>query len=114
MQKRITAVLLSAFVLPGMGQLYKGEKVKGAVFLTLVNMFFLAALFLVLKNMGKFLLTAKISGPDEALRVLETIRQGSPETGWLLAGFVLLWFAAVIDAARPLKAADNSYPVENV
>lgn len=106
MQKRITAVLLSAFVLPGMGQLYKGEKVKGAIFLTLVNIFFLSALFLVLKNMGKFLVTAKISGPDEALRVLETIRQGSPEIGWLLAGFVILWLAAVVDAARPVKKGE--------
>ena len=108
MKKRITAVLLSAFVLPGMGQLYKGDKAKGAIFLTLVNIFFLSALFLVLKNMGKFLVTAKISGPDQALRVLETIRQSSPEIGWLLTAFLILWFAAVIDAALPVKHPDSN------
>ena len=71
MKINIKALLLSAFLLPGIGQLYKGEKVKGAVFLVLVNFFLLAALLVVLKNMGNFLLTARISGPEEALKLLD-------------------------------------------
>lgn len=99
MQRNIKAVLLSALVLPGLGQLYKGDKIKGAVFLILVNIFLLLALFLVLKGMGSFLLTARISGPGEAQKVLETIKQSYPQINWLLAGFVGLWVAAVVDAA---------------
>ena len=99
MTLHIKAMLLSAFLLPGIGQLYKGEKIKGAFFLVLVNMFLLAALFLVMKKMGSFLLTARVAGPDEALKLLDTITRSSPEIGWLLAGFTLLWGFAVVDAA---------------
>lgn len=103
MKINIKAALLSAFLLPGIGQLYKGEKVKGAVFLVLVNIFLLASLFLVLKKMGRFLVTARISGPQEALKLLDSITASSPEIGWLLAGFALLWGIAVVDAAKPGK-----------
>ena len=99
----IKAMLLSAFVLPGIGQLYKGEKVKGAVFLVLVNIFLLVALFIVLQKMGGFLVTARLSGPQEALNLLDTITKSSPEIGWLLSGFTLLWGIAVVDAAKPAK-----------
>jgi hypothetical protein len=100
MKINIKAMLLSALLLPGIGQLYKGEKVKGAVFLVLVNIFLLAALFIVLKKMGGFLLTARVAGPEEALKLLDAITRSSPEIGWLLAGFTLLWGAAVVDAAK--------------
>ena len=62
-------------------------------------MFLLAALFLVMKKMGSFLLTARVAGPEEALKLLDTITRSSPEIGWLLAGFTLLWGFAVVDAA---------------
>ena len=100
MRINIKAMLLSAFLLPGIGQLYKGEKVKGAVLLVLVNIFLLAALFVVLKKMGAFLLTARVSGTEEALKLLDSITRSSPEIGWLLAGFTLLWGVAVVDAAK--------------
>jgi hypothetical protein len=99
----IKALLLSAFVLPGIGQLYKGDKVKGAVLLVLVNIFLLAALFTVLRKMGSFLVTARISGPQEALNLLDGITKSSPEIGWLLTGFALLWGVAVVDAAMPTR-----------
>ena len=103
MRLNIKALLLSAFLLPGIGQLYKGEKIKGAVFLTLVNIFLLAALLIVMKKMGSFLVTARISGPQEALKLLDSITGSSPEIGWLLTGFTVLWGIAVVDAAKPVK-----------
>jgi hypothetical protein len=103
MKINVKAMLLSALLLPGIGQLYKGEKVKGAVLLVLVNIFLLAALFIVLKKMGNFLLTARMSGPAEALQLLDTITRTSPEIGWLLTGFALLWGVAVVDAAKVKK-----------
>jgi len=96
-------MLLSAFLLPGIGQLYKGERVKGGIFLVLVNIFLIASLMIVLKKMGSFLVTARISGPQEALNLLDTITKNSPEIGWLLSGFTLLWGIAVVDAAKPAR-----------
>jgi len=107
MNKSVKALLLSAFLLPGMGQLYKGEKVKGAVFLVLVNIFLLASIFIVLKKMGAFLLTVRISGREEALKLLESITTSSPEIGWLLAGFAILWGASVVDAAMSPRKPDK-------
>jgi hypothetical protein len=110
MTKNIKALLLSAFLLPGIGQLYKGEKVKGAVFLVLVNIFLLASIFIVLKKMGAFLLTARVSGREEALKLLESITASSPEIGWLLAGFAIIWGVAAVDAAMPAKKQDEIEP----
>jgi hypothetical protein len=106
MNINIKAVLLSAFILPGIGQLYKGEKVKGAVFLVLVNILLLASIFIVMKKMGSFLLTARISGSEEALKLLERITASSPEIGWLLSGFAVLWGVSVVDAAISAKKQD--------
>ena len=106
MKTNIKAVMLSAFILPGIGQLYKGEKVKGAVFLFLVNIFLLASVVIVMKKMGSFLLTARISGSEEALKLLESIAASSPEIGWLLSGFAILWGVAVVDAAISAKKQD--------
>lgn len=97
------AALLSAFILPGIGQLYKGERVKGGIFLLLVNIFMLLSLFIVFKKMGSFLVTARVSGAQEALALLDNITKTSPEVGWLLTGFTLLWGISVVDAARPTK-----------
>jgi len=49
------ALLLSAFIIPGLGQLYKGDKIKGAVIICLVNVFLLAALFMVLQGAGQMI-----------------------------------------------------------
>lgn len=106
MNIKIKAVLLSAFILPGIGQLYKGEKVKGVVFLVLVNIFLLAAFFIVLRKMGSFLATARISGSQEAMKLLENITASSPEIGWLLSGFAVVWGVAVVDAAMSAKKQD--------
>ena len=114
MKLNIKAMLLSAFLLPGIGQLYKGEKVKGGVFLVLVNIFLLAALFVVMKKMGSFLLTAQSAGTTEAMKLLETITRSSPEIGWLLSGFAMLWGIAVVDAAMEKPSHKKTATVENV
>lgn len=113
MKINIKAALLSAFILPGIGQLYKGDRVKGAIMLVLVNIFMLLSLFLVLRKMGSFLITARVSGPQEALLLLDNITKTSPEIGWLLTGFALLWGIGVVDAAKPSKPEPGN-PIVNV
>ena len=101
-------MLLSAFILPGLVQLYKWERIKGAICLVLVNIFLLAALFIVMKGMGSFLLTAKVSGPEAALDLLDKVRNDSPLVTILMTGFVFLWFASVVDALLATPSGDDS------
>jgi hypothetical protein len=58
--------------------------------------------------MGSFLATARISGPQEALNLLDSITKSSPEIGWLLSGFALLWGIAVVDSVIPGKKKPTS------
>jgi len=37
------------------------------------------------------------------LNLLDAITKSSPEIGWLLSGFTLLWGVAVVDAAKPAR-----------
>ncbi len=94
----VKAGILSAFVLPGLGQLYKGARIKGGILIGLVNIFLLAALFLVMKGMGNLLVTARLSGMDAAGKVLDRLRDQSPAGRLLLAAFFAVWAYGVIDA----------------
>lgn len=99
MKTNLKALLLSALVLPGLGQLYKGEKIKGAVIICLVNVFLLAALFLVLQGAGQ-IIAGKAVGTTDPSALLATLRGKSPAARWLLAGFFGIWIFGVFDAAR--------------
>jgi hypothetical protein len=95
----LKATLLSAFVLPGLGQLYKGAKIKGGIIIALVNIFLLIALYLVLKGMGELLVTARLSGMAAAEQVIAGMKGGQgPAVRILLASFSALWVYSVIDA----------------
>jgi hypothetical protein len=95
----LKATLLSAFVLPGLGQLYKGARVKGGIILALVNIFLLVALYQVLKGMGELLVTARLSGMSAAEQVIAGLRGGQGPTDCiLLTAFFALWFYSVVDA----------------
>lgn len=99
MNQNIKAAFLSAFLLPGLGQLAKGDRLKGGIFIVLVNIFLLAALFLLLRGMGPVLLAAKTGGSADIVKTIETIRENSPGARWILWGFGALWLAGVLDAA---------------
>lgn len=105
MKLHVKAALLSAFVLPGLGQLYKGAKVKGGIILVIINLFLLVALFLVLQGMGEFLVTARFSGMAAAEKVIDTLKGGQgPAVRILLAAFTGLWIYSVVDALTGKKA----------
>lgn len=94
----IKAAILSAFVLPGLGQLSKGDRLKGGIIIVFVNIFLLAALFVVMRGMGEFIVSAKVTGASDAARILDTLQRNSPAARWLLAAFFSLWAYAVADA----------------
>jgi len=106
MKIHVKAALLSAFVLPGLGQLYKGDRVKGVIIIVLVNVFLLLALFLVLREMAPLIIAARISGEFDASRVLEHLQTAGPTARLLLAAFCGLWLYGLIDAALGKKAKE--------
>ena len=106
MAKRFKGVALSAFVLPGLGQLYLGRRVKGGVMLLFDNIFILAALFVALRSAGK-LLVARTGGGLDAEKVLSSIQADAPYARWILGGFLILWIYGVVDAALDKGRSNN-------
>ena len=62
MKRTITALLLSALVLPGLGQLYLGRKARGAVVILLINLLLLLTVFVLLKGLSPVIASKMISG----------------------------------------------------
>ncbi len=98
MKLNVKAALLSAFVLPGLGQVVKGERVKGGILIALANIFLLGAFFLILKGMGPVLLEAQLAGSVDANAIAQKLAAGAPAARVLLACFAALWCFAVVDA----------------
>ncbi|KAF0221343.1 MAG: hypothetical protein FD174_481 [Geobacteraceae bacterium] len=107
MKVNIKAALLSAFVLPGLGQLHKGDRAKGIVMIVLVNVFLLVALFLVMQGLGPIFLSVQLSGTAGAAKALEHIQDKTPGAKWLLTVFFGLWLYGVIDAAKGKEEKDD-------
>ena len=98
MNKRLKCVALSAFVLPGLGQLCLGRRLKGGLMVLLDNVFILGALFIALRSAGKLMLAGR-SGALDAEKVLSGIQTDAPYARWMLGAFLLLWIYGVVDAA---------------
>ena len=99
MKINIKAALLSALVFPGLGQLYKGERVKGVILLVWVNILLLVLFCLILQQLMPLILSSQESGATDATKILERLRHGGPLVRLLLAAFGGLWFYSWIDAA---------------
>ena len=106
MLKKWKFVALSAFVLPGLGQLCLGRRVKGGVMILLDNVFILAALYIALRSVGKLMLAGG-GRPLDAEKLLAGVRADSPYAFWVLGGFLLLWVYAVVDAALDRGESNN-------
>lgn len=98
MRLNVKKALLSAFVLPGLGQLMNGRKVKGGIIIFLVNIFILIALAFVAQGMAKLYLAPRQPGVSEVMRTLGEIRTGTPGAKWALSFFFCLWCYSVADA----------------
>jgi hypothetical protein len=106
MQNKWKTVALSAFVLPGLGQLYAGRKVKGGLMIMLDNVFILAGLFIALRTVGK-LMAAKGSQNVTPDQVLSSIRADNPFANWVLGAFLVLWVYGVVDAIVDKGGSNN-------
>lgn len=100
MSRTVRALLLNAFVLPGLGQLYLGRKVAGIALILLVNLLLLLALFVVLKGASPLIAAKMTSGSLGSAEVLAALEGVSGYGRALLCAFVVVWGYALIDLFR--------------
>ncbi len=102
MNKKLTALLLSALVLPGLGQLYLGRKMVGGIIIVLVNLVLLLALFVLLRGLSP-VIASQIAGGAISITPAEVMKALDGATGFgkaVLAAFFLLWAFSVVDILR--------------
>ena len=100
MNRRTIALLLNAFLLPGLGQLYLGRKVVGIVILLVANLFLLLGLFLLLKGAAPLIAAQMATGKIDPAEVLAAIDSVAGYGRALLFAFVLLWGYALVDLLK--------------
>lgn len=108
MKRSLIALLLSIFVLPGMGHLYLGKKQKGVALILAVNLLLLVALFFVMK-VASPLIGAHLTGtPLTAALIMEKIQPYSTWGTLLLAAFFVLWGFSLMDLIGSLRRGDDA------
>jgi TM2 domain-containing membrane protein YozV len=105
MKIHIKAALLSALVFPGLGQFYKGDRIKGVILLACVNILLLIIICLVLQQLMPLIING--NGISDTNKILEGLNSGSPLIRKLLAMLGGLWFYSWIDAAVWKKRGNN-------
>jgi hypothetical protein len=98
MRLHFKAALLSAFVLPGLGQVIKQEKVKGIILIVLTNIFILVAMVVVIQGMKQVVAGMQVTGAGALPQARGMLQLQSPAGRWLLSSFVALWVYSVADA----------------
>ncbi|MDD2734531.1 MAG: hypothetical protein PHF56_11370 [Desulfuromonadaceae bacterium] len=102
MNKKISALLLSALVMPGLGQLYLGRKMIGGILIVLVNLILILALFVLLRGLSP-LIASKIAGGPIIITPAEVMNALDGASGFgkaVLAAFFLVWAFSVADILR--------------
>lgn len=102
MRKKLTALLLSAFVLPGLGQLYLGRKMVGGIIIVLVNVVLIMALFVLLRGLSP-VIAAQIAGGAISITSSDVMKSLDGATGFgksVLAVFFLVWTFSIVDILR--------------
>lgn len=102
MNKKLTALLLSALVLPGLGQLYLGRKMVGGIIVVLVNLLLILALFVLLRALSP-VIASRIAGGAISITPSEVMQALDGATGFgkgVLAAFFAVWAFSVVDILR--------------
>lgn len=102
MKRKMIALLLSALVVPGLGQLYLGRKLVGGVIMAIVNLLLLLALFVLLRGLSPVIANQLAGGAISitASDVIQALEGVSGFGRWVLAAFCAVWLCAVIDILR--------------
>jgi len=103
MKRIVIAFVLNAFVLPGVGQIYLGRKIKGVVLVMAINLLLLAAVFLMLK-ISTPVVAAHLSGtPITPQQLLAAIQPYSLWAKLLLSALLAVWGFGLVDLISALR-----------
>ena len=100
MNRKVRALLLNAFVLPGLGQIYLGRKVAGIALILLVNLLLVLALFVVLKGASPLIAEQMTAGSLKSGDIISALDSVAVYGRALLAAIVLVWAYALVDIIR--------------
>ncbi len=108
MKRPVIAMLLSALILPGLGQLYLGRRIKGVVLVMVVNLLLLISLFLVMK-IASPIIGAHLTGtPLTPSLILEALQPYATWSRVLLAAYFGLWGYGVVDLFSAFREAGDA------
>lgn len=112
MKPTLLAPLLSAFILPGLGQIVNREVRKGALMIAAVSLLFMALLFKVLFDLDRAfqsLPEEPFQGQTPFFSFLTEALAKQDHTGLLLLVFLLalVWVHSIWDAYRGAKKNES-------
>ncbi|MDD2335035.1 MAG: hypothetical protein PHD01_00490 [Geobacteraceae bacterium] len=110
MKENIKAALLSALVLPGVGQFYRGRTVKGGVLVVLVSIVLLIFVVLAVRAVQDVLHVVRITGRIEDVAVVDSLRGHLPSLLWLGGILFCVWIYGVVDAFLGSGSANKDEP----
>lgn len=97
-KENIKAALLSGLVLPGLGQILRGRRVKGGILLLLVTVLLIAAMLVLASLFQDLLHASRLAGGMDGAVLAERLRARAPSALWMGIAFLCLWCYAVADA----------------
>jgi len=99
------ALVLSALVLPGLGQVYLGRRVLGAVLILAATASLVAFGGATVVAASHMDLTAAVVDPDQARQLLPELYRHATWGYRLAIGLLgVSWLAGVVDSLRPPEA----------
>jgi hypothetical protein len=97
MSRKVWALLLNAFVLPGLGQIYLGRKAAGITLILLVNLLLFLALFVLFKGASPLIASRMTSGSLGSGDILAALDSVAGYGRALLTAIALVWIYAIAD-----------------
>lgn len=108
MKRPIIALLLSALILPGLGQLYLGRRTKGIALIMAINFLLLAALFFVMK-VASPVIGAHLAGtPITPELIMQKLLPYGVWAKLLLAAILGLWGFGVVDLISAFRGTSDA------
>ncbi len=98
MKINIKAALLSAFVFPGLGQIYKGRKARGFIIIFVVNILFLIVFALILREVYMLAVSGRFSPSADAVTTARRVISETPGLSPLLWTLLCVWLYGIADA----------------
>ena len=110
MKENVKAALLSALVLPGVGQFYRGRTLKGGILVALVSIVLLIFVVLAVQAVQDVLHVVQITGRIDSVAVVDSLRDRLPAFLWLVGILFCIWTYGVVDAFLGGGSANEDDP----